>query len=77
MTASWLGDVDLKNIPLEMRNYNKSYKNEISPFYVAGGAGGIHNLLHQTDISDTHPPLWIYHVVLPMRAPIARDLWFL
>lgn len=51
MPASWLGDVNLENSLLEMRNYKfKSHKNEISPFHVAGGNN---NLLHQTEIGDT------------------------
>lgn len=37
MTASWLGDGNLENIPLETRNYKcKSHKNEISAFHIAG-----------------------------------------
>lgn len=32
----------------------------------------------QQRLATPHPPLWtLYHVVLPGRAPIDRDLWLL
>lgn len=51
-----------------------SHKNEISSLHIAGGEKTMY-FLKQRLVTPCAPLGTLHHVVLPVRAPIARDQW--